>query len=62
MEWIADGFSFSTSLTMNQQEAAKDAKQKAALSPEDSEESPMVLQVKKETNFGYGYDFCTARL
>ena len=22
----------------------------------------MVLQVKKETNFGYGYDFCTARL
>jgi hypothetical protein len=30
---------------MTQQEAAKDAKQKAALSPEDSEESPMVLQV-----------------
>lgn len=29
----------------DQVEAAKDAKQKAALSPEDSEESPMVLQV-----------------
>ncbi len=42
IEWIADGFS---SLAMTQQEAAKDAKQKAALSPEDSEESPMVLQV-----------------
>lgn len=28
-----------------EREAAKDAKQKAALSPEDSEESPMVLQV-----------------
>lgn len=43
MEWVLD--SFVALFVCRQQEAAKDAKQKAALSPEDSEESPNAAQV-----------------
>lgn len=43
MEWILD--TFVALFVCRQQEAAKDAKQKAALSPEDSEESPNAAQV-----------------
>ncbi|KZS13353.1 cAMP-dependent protein kinase type I regulatory subunit [Daphnia magna] len=42
MEWVLD--SFVALFVCRQQEAAKDAKQKAALSPEDSEESPNAAQ------------------
>lgn len=42
IEWVLDTFA---SLFVRRQEAAKDAKQKAALSPEDSEESPNAAQV-----------------
>ena len=43
MEWILD--TFVALFVCREQEAAKDAKQKAALSPEDSEESPNAAQV-----------------
>jgi hypothetical protein len=43
MEWILD--TFVALFVCRQQEAAKDAKQKAALSPDDSEESPNAAQV-----------------
>ena len=42
IEWVLNTF---VSLFVRRQEAAKDAKQKAALSPEDSEESPNAAQV-----------------
>jgi hypothetical protein len=43
MEWILD--TFVALFVCRQQEAANDAKQKAAQSPEDSEESPNAAQV-----------------
>lgn len=52
IQWILDTF---TSFFL--QEAAKDAKQKAALSPEDSEESPNAAQVYLNLNLNIFANF-----